>query len=73
MQKKIIQYLLINLCNVVYKVIPKMLVNRLKLLLLETIRQHQSVYVPGALITDTVKLDMHKAYDKVAWCFFRRW
>ena len=76
----------ISLCNVIYKIISKVLAKRLKLT--------QSAFVQGHLITDNVlvtykslhtmhcrrsgkrgsmalKLDISKAYDRVEWPFLR--
>lgn len=46
----------ISLCNIIYKVVSKCLVNRLRPLLDELVSQSQSAFVPGRMITDNALL-----------------
>ena len=46
----------IALCKIVYKIIAKVIANRLKTILPSIISDNQSAFIPGKFITDNIML-----------------
>lgn len=64
----------IALCNVVYKIMAKIIVNKMKPMLKDVISESQSVFVPNKLITNNIMIDAkaghflrRKQTSKVGW------
>lgn len=76
---------LIAFCNVLYKIVAKMLSNLIKTVLSSLVLKFQSTFVPRRAVTDNIlisfeimhflkmtrKFDMLKAYDHIEWNFLQ--
>ena len=57
------QFRHISLCNILYKIIAKVLANRLKRVLKEIVRLNQSAFIPGKLIFDNALVAFETIYS----------
>ena len=66
--KSVAQFRLINLCNVIYKILSKVIVNRLKPILKSIIFETQSAFVADRLITDNILITFESLYHMKTQC-----
>ena len=60
---EISDFRLISLCNVIYKLITKVIANRLKVYLPNVITKNQSALLPGLTITNNIMIAFKIFYD----------
>ncbi|KAL5746290.1 hypothetical protein ACOSP7_027436 [Xanthoceras sorbifolium] len=60
--QRVFDYRPTSLCNVIYMIVSKAMVNRFRLVLNDVISESQSAFIPGRLITDNAILGFECMY-----------
>ena len=70
--EKVTKFRLISLCNVIYKIVSKVIANRLKPWLNSLILETQSAFIAGRLITDNILIAFESLHHMKTGCFGRK-
>ena len=70
--EKVTKFRLISLCNVIYKIVSKVIANRLKPWLNSLISETQSTFIAGRLINDNILIAFESLHHMKTGCFGKK-